>query len=335
MTGFLASSDRIVTVFGGSGFIGRHLVRALAHDGWRVRVATRRPDLAFDLQPLGKVGQIHAVQANIRYPESLAAALQGAEAAVNLVGILAETGKQTFEGVQSQGAAAVAEATRRAGISKFVHVSAIGADVTSTSSYARSKAAGEAAVFSALPHANVLRPSVVFGPEDQFFNRFAAMARLMPALPLIGGGATKLQPVYVCDVAEAATRILSGQGKPGVVYELGGPSIRTLREIMEYVLSITQRHRILTPISFGIASKIGAVSDSVNKLLFGLVPDELSLTADQVELLKHDNIVSAGAIAEERTLEALGITAESIEAIVPAYLYRFRKSGQFADQRAI
>ena len=192
MTEVLASTDRIVTVFGGSGFIGRHIVRALARDGWRIRVATRRPDLAFHLQPLGKVGQVHAVQANVRYPDSLAAALHGAEAAINLVGILAETGKQNFDSVQAQGAGAVATAVKAAGIENFIHVSAIGADASSASAYARSKAAGEAAVLSALPQANILRPSVVFGPEDQFFNRFASMARILPALPLIGGGETKL-----------------------------------------------------------------------------------------------------------------------------------------------
>ena len=236
-----APQDRIVTVFGGSGFIGRHLVRALARDGWRVRVATRRPDLAFHLQPLGRVGQINAVQANVRYPDSLAAALRGAEAAVNLVGILAPWGKQTFDSVQAEGAGAVARAVAAAGIANFVHMSAIGADARSNSAYARTKAEGEAAVLSALPSATILRPSVVFGPEDQFFNRFAAMARLMPALPLIGGGKTKMQPVYVGDVAEAGARLLRGQGEAGAIYELGGPAVRTMRELLEYVLATIQR----------------------------------------------------------------------------------------------
>jgi NADH dehydrogenase len=333
MSEFLASSDRVVTVFGGSGFIGRHLVRALANEGWRVRIATRRPDLAYHLQPLGKVGQIHAVQANIRFPDSLAAALQGADAAVNLVGILAESGKQSFDRVQAQGAASVAEAVKNAGIGKFVHVSAIGADANSASFYARSKGLGEAAVIAATPWANILRPSVVFGPEDQFFNRFASMARLMPALPLIGGGETKLQPVYVGDVALVAARLLASQGKPGAVYELGGPSIRNMREIMEFVLSVVQRRRALAPISFELARVIGGLSETANKLLLGLIPTEFSLTRDQVELLKRDNVVSAEANAEGRTLQGLGVTPESIETIVPAYLYRFRKGGQFADQR--
>ena len=333
VNGFSNSNDRIVTIFGGSGFIGRHLVRVLARDGWRVRVATRRPDLAFHLQPLGKVGQIHAVQANIRYPASIAAALHGAEAAVNLVGILAESGKQSFDRVQAQGAAAVAEAVKSAGIQKFVHVSAIGADANSASAYARSKAQGEAAVLAATPLANILRPSVVFGPEDDFFNRFASMARLMPALPLIGGGTTKLQPVYVVDVATAASRLLSGKGTPGAVYELGGPSVRSLREIMEFVLCVTQRRRGLRSISFGLASTIGGISEIANKILLGSMPAELVLTRDQVELLKHHNVVSAQAVAEGRTLSGLGISPESIEAIVPSYLYRFRKGGQFADHR--
>jgi len=328
MTELPGSSGRIVTVFGGSGFIGRHLVRALAADGFRVRVATRRPDLAYHLQPLGKVGQVHAVQANIRFPESLAAALRDADAAVNLVGILAETGQQKFDSVQAQGAAAVAEAVKNAGISNFVHVSAIGADANSRSAYARSKALGEAAVLAATPQAGILRPSVVFGPEDDFFNRFASMARLMPALPLVGGGETRLQPVSVGDVAEAAVRLLKGAGKPGTIYELGGPSIRSMREIMEFVLEVTQRKRFLAPISFSLASAIAGLTQPLAVLL----PPEFALTRDQVELLKSDNVVSAAAEAEGRTLKGLGIEPATMEAIVPQYLYRFRKSGQFADQ---
>ena len=335
MTEFLEPTDRIITVFGGSGFIGRHLVRALARDGWRVRVATRRPDLAFYLQPLGEVGQVHAVQANLRYPDSLAQALRGAVAAVNLVGILAPSGAQTFDAVPAEGAGAVAQAAQAAGIPNFIHFSAIGADANSASAYARSKAAGEAAVLAAVPSAKILRPSVVFGPEDQFFNRFAAMAQKMPALPLIGGGATRLQPVYVGDVAETAARLLNGAGAAGAVYELGGPSIKTLREIFEFVLATTHRARPLVALPFGVAGAIGAVSETLNKWLLGLIPAEFSVTRDQVELLRHDNIVSEKAIAEGRTLAGLGLTPESVEAIVPAYLYRYRKSGQFADERAV
>ena len=211
-------------------------------------------------------------------------------------------------------------------------MSAIGADAGSPSAYARTKAEGEAAVLSALPSANILRPSVVFGPEDQFFNRFAAMARLMPALPLIGGGATKLQPVYVGDVAEAGARLLGGRGQHGAAYELGGPAVRTMKELLEYVLATIQRRRLLAPLPFSVAAPMGAVTSTVNKLLLGLLPQEFVFTADQVELLKHDNVVSAQAVAEGRTLAGLGITPELIEAIVPTYLYRFRKTGQYADQ---
>lgn len=327
--------DRIVTVFGGSGFLGRHLVRSLARDGWRIRVATRRPDLAYLLQPLGVVGQINAVQANIRYPDSIAAALRGAEAAVNLVGILAPWGKQTFDSVQAEGAGAVAAAVKAAGIANFLHVSAIGADAESASAYARTKAAGEAAVRAALPSAAILRPSVVFGPEDQFFNRFAALARLAPALPLIGGGATRLQPVYVGDVAEAGARLLGGAGQPGVTYELGGPAIKTMRELLEFTLATIHRRRLLAPLPFGAAAALGAVTETLNKLLLGILPNEFVFTADQVELLKHDNLVSEQASAEGRTLAGFGITPESIESIVPTYLYRFRKTGQYADQRVV
>ncbi len=335
MTELLDPTDRIITVFGGSGFVGRHVVRALARDGWRVRVATRRPDLAFHLQPLGKVGQVHAVQANVRYPESLAAALRGAEAAVNLVGVLSPWGKNTFEAVQAEGAGAIARAAQAAGIANLVHFSAIGADAGSLSDYARSKSAGEAAVLAAVPTAKILRPSVVFGPEDQFFNRFASMARILPVLPLIGGGETRLQPVYVGDVAEAASRLLRGAGAAGATYELGGPSIRTLREIMEFVLATTHRKRVLAPLPWGIAAMLGGVTETLNKLLLGLIPAEFAFTRDQVELLKHDNVVSEKAAAEGRTLAGLGLTPESIEAIVPSYLYRFRKTGQFADERAV
>lgn len=326
-------SDRIVTVFGGSGFIGRHLVRALARDGWRVRVATRRPNLAFYLQPLGRVGQVNAVQANVRYPDSLAAALRGAEAAVNLVGILAPWGKQTFDAVQAQGAGAVARAAAEAGIGNFVHFSAIGADARSNSAYARTKAQGEAAVLAALPESKIVRPSVLFGPEDLFFNRFADMARFTPALPLIGGGKTKLQPVYVGDVAEAGARLLCGAGQPGATYELGGPAVRTMRELLEYVLATIQRRRLLAPLPFAVAAALGSMISTVNKLLLGFLPDEFVFTADQVELLKRDNIVSEEAIAQGRTLAGLGITPQSIEAIVPTYLYRYRKTGQYAGQR--
>ncbi|HUN13174.1 MAG TPA: complex I NDUFA9 subunit family protein [Rhabdaerophilum sp.] len=318
-------SARLVTVFGGSGFVGRHLVRALAKDGWRVRVACRRPDLAGHLQPLGAVGQIHAVQANLRYRKSIAAAVQGADAVVNLVGILNESGRQKFSTVQAQGARFVAEEAAKAGITNFVQLSAIGANAQSASDYARTKAEGEAAVLAAVPSAVVLRPSIIFGPEDQFFNRFANLARFTPALPLIGGGETKFQPVYVGDVAEAALKALDGKAKPGTVYELGGPETRSFKALLEYILTVTGRKRLLLPLPFALAKfKAGILECLPGKLL----------TVDQVILLETDNVVSAAAKAEGRTLEGLGIEPTSFEAIVPTYLYAFREHGQFASAKA-
>jgi len=318
-------SARLVTVFGGSGFVGRHLVRALAKDGWRVRVACRRPDLAGHLQPLGAVGQIHAVQANLRYRKSIAAALQGADAVVNLVGILNESGRQKFSTVQAQGARFVAEETAKAGITNFVQLSAIGANAQSSSDYARTKAEGEAAVLAAVPSAVVLRPSIIFGPEDQFFNRFANLARFTPALPLIGGGETKFQPVYVGDVAEAALKALDGKAKPGTVYELGGPETRSFKALLEYILTVTGRKRLLLPLPFALAKFKASILECL--------PGKL-LTVDQVTLLETDNVVSAAAKAEGRTLEGLGIEPTSFEAIVPTYLYAFREHGQFASAKA-
>jgi NADH dehydrogenase len=329
MAEYEIKADRLVTVFGGSGFIGRHLVRALAKAGWRVRVATRRPDLAFFLQPSGKVGQIHAVQANIRYPDSVAAALRGATAAINLVGILSPSGTQTFDAIQHLGAEAVAAAAATAGIRHFVQMSAIGADPAGASLYAKTKAEGERAVRQAFPSATILRPSVVFGPEDDFFNRFASMAQIMPVLPAIGGGETKLQPVFVDDVAEAVLRSLD-ESASGKIYELGGPEIVTLRDLMAYVLTVTGRKGFVAPLPFPLAMLIGFGSEIAAKLSLGLLP--ASITRDQVELLRHDNIVSPAALAEGRTLTGLGITPCSYETIVPTYLYRFRKTGQFADQ---
>jgi uncharacterized protein YbjT (DUF2867 family) len=311
------------------------VVRALARRGWRVRVAVRRPDLAFHLQPLGKVGQIHAVQANLRYPESVAHALRDAAAAVNLVGILEQTSAQHFDAIQHLGAQTVAQAVKDAGLDLFVHMSAIGADPAGASLYARTKAFGEAAVRQILPGAIITRPSVVFGPEDQFFNRFAAMARLMPALPLIGGGSTKLQPVFAGDVATAIALALEGNAKPGTIYELGGPEVATLRRIYEFVLKVTQRQRWLVPVSFERAKLIAAVSEAATKLSLGLYPQMFRITKDQVELLHADNVVSPQALAEGRTLGGLGIQPEPFETFVPTYLYRYRKTGQFASTRAV
>jgi uncharacterized protein YbjT (DUF2867 family) len=317
--------ETLVTVFGGSGFLGRAVVRALCKRDYRIRVAVRRPELAGHLQPLGKVGQIHAVQANLRYPASVEAAMRDADVAINLVGILAPSGAQTFDAVQAEGAGMVAKAAAAAG-ARMVHVSAIGADANSASHYARSKAAGEAAVLSAVPSATILRPSVVFGPEDDFTNRFAALARLSPALPLIGGGLTKLQPVYVGDVATAVADAVDGKTKPGTTYELGGPEVLTMREIMQIILSITERDRMLVSLPFGIAK--------LKALFLQFAPGAFKLTPDQVELLRSDNVVSEAAKSAGLTLEGLGIAPDSIEGVAAQYLWRFRKAGQFTHKSA-
>ena len=327
-------ANQLVTVFGGSGFIGRHVVRALARRGYRVRVAVRQPELAFFLQPLGNVGQIHAVQANLRYPASIAAAVQGADAVVNLVGILTEDGKQRFDSVQAQGAAAVAEAAKAAGITRFVQMSAIGADLNSESIYARTKAEGEQAVLAAIPSAVILRPSIVFGPEDSFFNRFASLARIAPVLPLVGGGETQFQPVFVGDVAEAVARGIDGTLKGGTIYELGGPQVATFRQLLAFVCETTGRKRALVPLPFGVARVQAGVMEALKYATFGLLPEEFLLTRDQVTLLEKNNVVSEAAKAEGRTLEGMGIEADTYETVVPTYLYRFRKTGQFDTARA-
>ena len=317
--------DTLVTVFGGSGFLGRNVVRALAKRDYRIRVAVRRPELAGHLQPLGRVGQIHTVQANLRYPASVDAAMRDSHAAINLVGLLSESGAQTFDAVQTQGAETVAKAAAAVG-ARMVHVSAIGADENSSSAYARAKAAGEKAVLAALPPATIMRPSVIFGPEDQFTNRFAALARISPMLPLIGGGATKMQPVYVGDVATAIADAVDGKAKTGATYELGGPEVLSFREIIEIILDITDRKRTLLPLPFGLAKLQAA--------FLQFAPGALKLTPDQVELLRSDNVVSEAAKAAGLTLEGLGITADSLEAVAPQYLWRFRPAGQFQRKNA-
>lgn len=322
-------TGRLVTVFGGSGFIGRHVVRALAGRGWRIRVAVRRPDLAFHLQPLGAVGQIHAVQANLRYPASVAEAVRGSHAVVNLVGILRQKGRQRFDEVHISGAQAVARAAKEAGAETFVHMSALGASATSHSAYARSKALGEAAVAETFPEAIVIRPSLVFGPEDDFFNRFAALARFSPVLPLIGGGRTKFQPVFVGDVAEVFARALDNETKTATIYEVGGPEVKTLRALLEYLCLTISRKRLLLPIPFSLARLLATATEIADAMSLGLFPHALLITRDQVELLRTDNVVSPQAIAEGRTLAGLGIGAEAIDAIVPSYLYRFRRTGQY------
>jgi uncharacterized protein YbjT (DUF2867 family) len=317
--------NTLVTVFGGSGFLGRSVVRALAKRDYRIRVAVRRPELAGHLQPLGKVGQIHAVQANLRYPDSVANAMRDSHVAVNLVGILAEGGAQTFDAVQGEGAGNVAQAANAVG-ARMVHISAIGADENALSRYARAKAAGEKAVLSATPSATIMRPSVVFGPEDQFTNRFAALARMAPALPLIGGGLTKLQPVYVGDVATAVADAVDGKTKAGATYELGGPEVLTMREIMEIILATIERQRMLISLPFGLAK--------LKAMFLQFAPGALKLTPDQVVLLQSDNVVSDAAQAAGLTMEGMGIAADSLEAIAPQYLWRFRAAGQFQKKNA-
>ncbi len=292
--------ETLVTVFGGSGFLGRHVVRALAKRDYRVRVAVRRPELAGHLQPMGRVGQIHAVQANLRYPQSIAAALRDADVAINLVGILFERGRQRFDAVQTAGAEAVARAATAAG-APLVHVSAIGADANSSSHYARSKAEAERLVLAAHPAATIFRPSILFGPEDDFFNRFAALACVSPALPLVGGGHTRFQPVFAGDVGEAIALAVDGRTRPGAIYELGGPQVRTFRELMEFMLATIRRRRLLVPVPFG-AMKLQAA--------FAQLLPKPPITPDQVELLKSDNVVSDEARRDGRILEALGIIPE-------------------------
>jgi NADH dehydrogenase len=316
--------ETLVTVFGGSGFLGRHVVRALADRGYRIRVAVRRPELTGYLRPMGRVGQIHAVQANVRFAPSIAAALRDTDVAINLVGILFERGRQRFDAVQSAGAEAVAVASQSVS-ARLVHVSALGADVHSPSHYAQSKAEGERRVLAAAPAAAIMRPSLVFGPEDDFFNRFAALARIAPALPLPGGGHTLFQPVFAGDVAEAIARAVDGKARPGTIYELGGPNVRTFRELMEFILATIERERLLVPVPF-VALKLQAA--------FAQFLPKPPITPDQVELLKRDNVVSEAACREGRTLEGLGITPETITAIVPTYLWRFRKTGQFSPDAA-
>jgi NADH dehydrogenase len=314
--------QNLVTVFGGSGFIGAQAVRQLAKAGWRIRVAVRNPAKAYAMRLHGDVGQIDIVQANVRNLPSLRRALSGATAAVNLVGVLRESGRQGFQAVQAMGARNVAEAARAEGVTRLVQMSAIGADARSESKYARTKAEGEAAVREIYPDAVIVRPSIVFGPEDDFFNRFAAMAQISPVLPLIGGGATRFQPVFVGDVGKAIARAVSAPEAAGQTYELGGPAAFTFRQLMEMMLAEIGKRRFLAPVPWPVASLIGAVGDLAGAFIAPPV------TSDQVMLLKSDNVVS-GAFPG---LAELGITPTTLEAVLPSYLYRYRKGGQYADQ---
>ena len=306
----------LVTVFGGSGFIGRYVVQRLARAGWQVRVAVRRPDEALFLKTAGDVGQVTPVAANIRDDRSVAAAVAGADAVVNHVGILYQSGRQKFDAVQAKGAARVAAAAKAAGATRFVQISAIGADPSSDSLYARSKAEGEQAVKLTFPGATILRPSIVFGPEDDFFNRFARMAMLSPALPLIGGGQTKFQPVYVADVAAAVERVLEDAGTSGKTYELGGARTYAFRDLLSLMLKEIGRCRLLVPLPFPLAM--------LKASFLQLLPMPL-LTVDQVRLLKKDNVVSAGALG----FKDLGLTPTALEAVLPTYLDKYRPLGYY------
>jgi len=322
-------SKGLVTVFGGSGFIGRYAARTLVERGWRVRVAVRRVHTAIDVRLAGPPGWVDIVQANVRDRASVDRALEGADAVVNLVGILFESGKQTYEGAQAEGAALVAEAAAAKGITKFVQVSAIGADAESKSPYGRTKAAGEAAVRAAVPTATILRPSIVFGPEDQFFNRFAELARSAPFLPAIGGGKTKFQPVYAGNVAEAIAAAVDRPDAGGKTYELGGPGVYTFNQLYDIILKTIDLKRFKLPLPFSVARPVGYIMGAVWRFVppfsWGFLGGP-PLTGAQVEMLKSDNVVSPGAL----TLADLGVNElESVEAIVPRYLWRFRTYGEF------
>lgn len=318
-------SPGLVTVFGGSGFVGAQVVRAFAKRGWRVRVAVRRPSLAFELRPLGDPGQIQPVACDIADKAQVASALRGADACVNLVGILFETGSRKFDAVHVEGSKNIAEACAAAGVTRLTQVSAIGADAKSPSAYARSKARGEAAVRAAVPTAAIVRPSIVFGAGDDFFNRFAAMAQIAPALPLIGGGRTKFQPVYVSDAAEAIARATVRDDTAGRTFEIGGPAVMTFEDVLKLVLRETNRSRMLLPLPFFVARIIGALAQI--PAVVGLKP---VLTEDQVVLLQSDNVVGASA----EGLAALDIQPTGVEAIAPSYLWRYRRGGQFAEATA-
>ncbi len=323
---------RLAVVFGGSGFVGRNVVRELAKRGWRVRVACRRPHHAQFLRPMGAVGQIHLSQANLRDEAAVARSLEGVDAVVNCVGLLFQTGRQRFADVQAEGAARLARLAADAGVETFVHVSAIGADATSDSLYAKSKGEAEAAVRAALPDATILRPSIVFGPEDQFFNRFAEMATSTPftPLPLIGGGATRFQPVYVDDVADAVCAALERPDARGRTYELGGPKIYTFKTLLTLMLNEIGVKRMFAPAPFAIAPMIGLVGEIAGALPFLDPP----ITRDQIKLLKRDNIARGDASDDVGVLADLGVDPTALEAVLPTYMVRFRKYGQFAEEPA-
>ncbi len=315
--------SKLVTIIGGSGFVGRYIARRLAKDGWRVRVAVRRPNEALFVRPYGVPGQVEPVACNIRDDASVRAVIRGADAVVNCVGVLNSVGANTFDAVQAQGAGRVARIAAELGVERLVQISAIGADAQSDSSYARSKAEGEAAVLNAFPTAVILRPSIIFGTEDQFFNRFAAMSRMGPILPVVGGD-TRFQPVYVDDVAQAAVKAINGEAAAGV-YELGGPEVDTFRGLMGRMLKVIQRRRAVVTVPFFVARMMGFGFDMMQAVTLGLIENKM-ITRDQVRNLARDNVVSPTA----RGFAELGITPTAMEGVLPEYLWRYRPSGQYA-----
>lgn len=318
--------DRLVTIIGGSGFVGRYVARRFARAGWRVRVAVRRPNEAIFVRPYGTPGQVEPVFANIRDEASVRAAVRGAHAVVNCVGTFDRRGANNFEAVQAEGAARVARLAAAEGAARLVHISAIGADPAAPSIYGRSKAAGEAGVLAAFPEAVILRPSVIFGPEDGFFNRFGAMARLGPVLP-IAGGATRFQPVYVDDVAQAVFNAVTGAAHG--VFELGGPEAASFADLMRKMLGVIQRRRLVLNVPVFAMRPAAFLMDMVNAITLGLVPNNL-ITRDQLDSLTVDNVVSPAA----RGLTDLGVTPTAMDAVLPEYLWRYRPSGQYAAIKA-
>ncbi len=316
--------SKLVTIYGGSGFVGRYVARRMAGEGWRVRVAVRRPNEAMFVKTYGVVGQVEPILCNIRDDASVALAMQGADAVVNCVGVLNELGKNEFDAVQADGAERIARLAAQQGVAQMVHISAIGADAESDSQYSRTKAQGEVAVQAHMPGAVILRPSVIFGTEDQFFNRFAGMTRMSPFLPLVGAG-TKFQPVFVDDVAKAAVTGVQGQAPAGV-YELGGPEVKTFRALMQQMLDVIHRRRVIIGMPFWAARIMAGVLDIVKFVSFQLFPNNI-LTRDQLKNLRRDNVVSEGAMG----FSDLGIEPTTLESVLPEYLWKFRPSGQYDD----
>lgn len=316
--------SKLVTIYGGSGFVGRYIARRLANEGWRVRVAVRRPNEAMFVKPYGVVGQVEPILCNIRDDASVAAVMHGADAVVNCVGVLNELGKNEFDAVQAEGAERIARIAAEQGVARMVHISAIGADADSSSEYSRTKAQGEAGVLAHMPNAVILRPSIVFGTEDQFFNRFAGMTRMGPFLPLVGAE-TKFQPVYVDDVAKAAVQGVLGQAEAGI-YELGGPEVKSFRALMQQMLGVIHRRRVIIGVPFFAARIMAGVLDIAKFVSFQLFPNHI-LTRDQLKNLRRDNVVSEGA----KGFDDLGIEPATLESVLPDYLWKFRPAGQYDD----